>query len=324
VYDGYVWTRPDFSVALTPQLGNGVSTGYPIDAGSAIVYTLNIAKAGPASAGWFTPLNFNLSFNFTNGPLPNSSHISLNGTELLPPSYNTTVSGVTQAGWNGIVRIWSTQAVTQVKYLTGIDLITESSLGLAHGASSNYGFGSTVINPDYTLRSNSGKLVIRQSDSSSANLITLGIGNSIPGGGCTNVPVQTSILLGGTPQSWNSFFTSSSSTSVKVKQNTDQSVSLPLAASSTAFIGAGYTLRLTVGPKSCVNNIVHSLDIPLEIKPPAPTATPDKFVIIQGYANFRISRVDANDVWGYAISQMFERYEDLTVGLRPRLVPWYD
>jgi hypothetical protein len=325
VYDGYVWTRPDFSVALTPQSGNGVSTGYPIDAGSAIVYTLNIAKAGPASAGWLTPLDFNVNFDFTNDPLPADTHIALNGVELIGPSYATTINNVTAAGWTGTLSIWSTQAVTQVNYLSGLNVIAESSLGLSHGTSSNYGFGANAISVDYTVRSNSGKLIMRQGDSNSANLITLGIGSSFPGGqGCSNVPVQASVLLAGVPQVWGSFFTSPSSTNVDIKRDTDKAVNLGLNVNSSAFVNVGYTLRLSVGPMTCKGAPlpIHTMDIPFEIKLPAPNATPDKFVVIQGYATFRISRVDANDVWGYAISQIFNSYEELTVGLRPRLVPW--
>jgi len=325
VYDGYVWTRPDFSVALTPQSGNGVIAGYPIDASTAVAYTLNLAKAGPASAAWFTPLDFDVRFDFTNDPLPSDTHIALNGVELTGPNYATTINSVTAAGWNGTLSIWSTQAITQVNYLSGINVTAESSLGLSHGASSNYGFGANTIAADYTVRSNSGQLVMRQGDSYAVNLIALGIGSSFPNGqGCANVPVQASVLLGGVPQVWGSFFTTPSGTTVDIKQNTDKAINLGLSVSSTAFVNAGYTLRLTVGPKTCGGTTLpsHTVDVPFEIKLPAPTATPDKFVVIQGYAVFKISRVDANDVWGYAISQLFERYEDVTMGLRPRLVPW--
>src|SRR5574340_1578047 len=93
-----------------------------------------------------------------------------------------------------------------------------------------------------------------------------------------------------------------------------------------------YTLRITVGPASCEYNIgqtiynftlpAHSEDIPLTLLTAAPNATPKKFVFVQGYAVFRISCVDTNDVWGYAISTIYEHYEELHVGLRPRLVPW--
>lgn len=325
VYDGYVWTRPDFSVALTPQSGTGIRTGYPIDASSAVQYTLNLAKAGPASAAWFTPLDFDVLFDFTNGPLPEETHITLNGVELIGPDYATTINGVTSAGWSGTLAIWSTQAVTQVNYLSGINVVAESSLGLSHGASSNYGFGSNTIAADYTARSNSGQLIMRQGDSYAVNLISLGVGTAFPGGqGCSNVPVQASILLGGVPQVWGSFFSTASGTAVDIKNNTDKAINLGLSVQANAFVGADYTLRLSVGPKTCSGTTlpVHTVDVPVEIKLPAPTAAPDKFVVIQGYANFKISRVDANDVWGYAISELFERYEDLSLGLRPRLVPW--
>ncbi len=325
VYDGYVWTRPDFSVALTPAAGNGISTGYPTNAGTAVAYTLNIAKAGPASAAWFSPLDFNVQLDFTNDPLPADTHVAVNGVELSGPNYATTINNVTSTGWNGTVAIWSTQAVTQVNYLSGIDVIAESSLGLSHGASSSYGFGANTIAANYTARSNSGQLVMRQGSSYAVNLISLGIGAAFPGGqGCSNVPVQASVLLGGAPQVWGSFFSSPSGTTVDIKKNTDKAINLSLSVQSNAFVGTGYTLRLTVGPRTCSGTTlpVHIVDVPFEIKLPAPTATPDKFVVIQGYANFKISRVDANDVWGFAISQLFERYEDLTVGLRPRLVSW--
>ena len=159
--------------------------------------------------------------------------------------------------------------MTQVNYLSGLSVIAESSLGLSHGASSNYGFGANTISVDYTVRSNSGKLIMRQGDSNSANLITLGVGSSFPGGqGCSNVPVQGTVLLGGVPQVWGSFFTSPSSTNVDIKRNTDKAVNLGLNVNSGAFVSDGYTLRLTVGPKTCGGTPlpIHTVDIPFEIR----------------------------------------------------------
>jgi len=104
--------------------------------------------------------------------VPPDTHVTLNGTELTAPDYAYSVpSGVTEAGWTGALRIWSTQAVTQVQYLSGLNLIAESSVGLTHGASSNFGFG--MISLDYAGRTNSGKLVVRQGGGATANLITL-------------------------------------------------------------------------------------------------------------------------------------------------------
>jgi hypothetical protein len=81
-------------------------------------------------------------------------------------------------------------------------------------------------------------------------------------------------------------------------------------------------IRLTVNSCTGLTIPPHSVDVPLSIEIPAPNATPNRFVFIQGYAVFRISRVDANDVWGYAISPLLQSYEDIRVGLRPRLIPW--
>jgi hypothetical protein len=189
-----------------------------------------------------------------------------------------------------------------------------------------FGFwnGANII-ADYTARSTDGKLFVRQGGSYQADLTAYGIGENFPGGGgCGNVPVVGSLLLGGTPQSWSAFFTSPQNTTIDIKEDIEKTVSFPLSVDANAFIGNGYVLRLTVGPQSCGGQTVpqHTVDIPLEIQPPAPNATPDKFVIIQGYANFRISRSDANDVWAYAISPLYEKFEDISYGLRGRLVPW--
>jgi hypothetical protein len=332
VYDGFVWSRPDFLLTFKPQSGRGIVTGYPSDSTSAVAYNLRIDKAGPASAGWFAPQNFNLKFVFNNGSLPAGSHVTIDGVELTGPDYAHTVNNVSSTGWGGVVRIWNTEAITIAQYLTGINIIAESNLGQVHGPDPSvsqyvqFGFwNGTNINADYTARSNDGKLFVRQGGNYQANLVAHGIGADFPGGaGCGNVPVVGSLLQGGAPQNWNSYFSSSPNATIDIKANTDKSINLPLNVNVGALVGNTYVLRLTVGPKSCSGETVpvHTVDVPLEVQPPAPNATPDKFVVIQGYAVFRISRSDANDVWAYAISPLYESYEDIYVGLRPRLVPW--
>ena len=324
VYDGYVWTTPDFEVTLTPNAGNGITSGYPMDAGSAVAYTLAVAKAGPQP--WFGAVDFSLTLNFANTPVPPGTQVTLDGNPLTP-GVPYAVTGVIQTGWNGTLRIWSTEAVTQVRYLSGLNLIADSSLGSTRGTSSNFGFGALLGN-DYSARTNSGRLVVRQGDSASANLITYGAGASFPnsGQGCS-ANVQADILLGGAPLPWSTYFSSGQTASVRIRQAADRSLNFALSANAGAPVGSGYTLRLTVPSQICsggggVSIVARSVDIPLTILPPAPNATPDRFVFIQGYAVFRISRVDANDVWGYAISPLYPDYNDITVGLQPRLVPW--
>jgi hypothetical protein len=319
IYDGFVWSTPDYAVTLTPESDNGIIAGYPIDSGTAVAYTIDIAQAGPQP--WFGALNFDLSLAFNNTPLPPGTQVTLNGNPLTPGTPYT-VNGVTQTGWNGTLRIWSSEAITQVQYLSGLNLIVDSNLGLPRGASSNFGFGPVNSN-DYAVRSSDGRLFVRQGNSISASLITFSTGASFPnnGQGCS-APVHADILLNSTLLPWGTYFSSAPDSTVNIRRNQDKSLSLALNALATAPVGS-YTLRLTVNsPCNSTGIPSHSLDIPLVIQPPAPNATPNKFVFIQGYAVFRISRVDANDVWGYAISSLYQSYEDIRIGLRPRLVPW--
>lgn len=343
VYDGFVWTRPDFMVTFNPQSASntGVVMGYPSDVGSAVAYDLRIDKAGPASAGWYTTQNFNLKFVFNNGlPPQGQTHVTIDGVELTNsgPEYTYSVPNVSSAGWGGVVRIWNTEAITIGQYLTGINIIAESGLGQVHGpdpsASQYVQFGfwnGSNIAIDYTAYSNSGKLYVRQGGSYQVSLTADGVGASFPTTGssknkCKDVPVAASILSGGAPQAWASYFSSPANTIIDIDKTTEKTVNLALQVQPGALIGTGYVLRLKVGEgtQNCNGFDVptHSVDIPLDVQPPAPNATPDKFVVVQGYAVFRVSRSDANDVWAYAISPLYEKYEDITYGLHGRLVPW--
>ena len=325
VYDGFVWTAPDFVVGLQPtNASNGIASVSPTSDASAVAYNVTIGKAGAASEHWFSPLSFNLIFDFTNDPVPPGMHVTLNGTELTASNYAYSVNNVTEAGWNGTLHIWSTEAITQVQYLSGLDLIADSNLGLARAKSSNFGFGPGAITADYAARSNSGRLVIRQGSSATANLVVFGVGTGLPSQ-CQNVPVRANIVAAGTPLDWGLYFSSSQTDDVTLRRQADQSMNLALNARDDAYTGS-YVLQLSVGSAAytCNGTIlpIHTVEIPLQILPPAPNATPSKFVFIQGYAVFRISRVDANDVWGYAISPLYPHYEDIHIGLRARLVPW--
>ena len=319
VYDGFVWATPDYAVTLTPQSGNGIIPGYPVDSATAVAYTVNIAQAGPQA--WFGMLNFDLTLSLNNSPAPPATQVTLDGIPVTLGSPYT-VLNVPSSGWNGTLRIWSTEAVTQVQYLSGLNLIADSSLGLAHGAASNFGFGS-ILNNDYSVRSSDGRLVVQQGSSVTANLITFSAGSAFPnsGQGCS-APVHADLLLNSTVLPWGTYFSSAQDSTVRIRRNQDKSLGLALNALASAPVGS-YTLRLTVNSPCGGTSIPsRSVSIPLTIRLPAPTATPNKFVFIQGYAVFRISRMDANDVWGYAIGPLYARYEDIRVGLRPRLIPW--
>jgi hypothetical protein len=346
VYDGYVWQRPDFAVTFKPVAGSGISsnctseTNCPSTESTAISYTIGIDKAGPASAGWYSSFDFVGQLTFNNGPLPTGSHVSLDGVELTSSdsiNYSFSQDGVTAAGWSGVIRVWSTEAFTVSQFLSGINVnVTSVSQGQSHGPDQSapynsqyaqFGFwnGGNIV-ADHTAYSYAGDLFVRQEGDYDAGLTAYGVGASFPGGsGCTNVPVAGSVFLGGAAQPWSTYFSSSQNRTIDIKRNTERTITFPLTVQPTApTLPGGYTLRLTVGPKTCGGQTVpaHTVDIPFDVGPPAPTATPDKFVVIQGYAVFRITQSDANDVWAYAISPLYPVYEDITYGLRARLVPW--
>lgn len=334
VYDGYVWTTPNFKIVITPLANNGIAGSQPLDEGAAVAYTVAVVNTSPASAHWYSPIDLTFNFDFTNKPVPPGTNMTMDGNPVTGGTY--TQNGVTEAGWSGTLRIWSAQLITPSLYLSGLNLFTDSSLR-TRGASTNYGFGyvlGSTPDDDFALRNGPGdsgnypgKLVVRVNQSAQAVVATFGTATFPIGNPCkqkvSNVPVHADLLLSGAPQAWGSYFLSSQDMNVDIAQGALKVVNFTLNPNPGAFLGS-YTLRIAVGPGSCGTTSlgVRTMDVPLDILEAAPNATPDKFVYIQGYAVFRISCVDTNDVWGYAISSLYESYEDVRIGLRPRLVPW--
>ena len=329
IYDGYVWSTPDYKITVTPRPANpnGIAAVYPNNSLTAVTYDLNISRDGAANAAWFTPLYFDLLFRFSESSLPAGTQVVLTGPDGTPqtltgPDYPYAIFGVQEAlGWNGTLSIYSTSAgalVTETnRYLSGLSVYAESTTGLTRGAASNYGFGA--IGADYALSTSGGVLVVRQDANATVYLTSFG-GPGVPAGNtCRNLNATAALMSGGSTLPWNFYFSSSSTYRVTIKRNDYSGGSLSLAALASAPQG-NYVLRLTVPATSC--GPARSVDIPLTILPPAPVATPNKFVYVQGYAAFRISYMDANDVKGYAISRIYMSPYELQYGLRPRLVPW--
>ncbi len=341
VYDGYVWTRPTFGATLTPiNTTNGIASTRPVDTSTAVQYNLNIGCPSPCPTGWFSSMQFSVAFDFTNKPggsLPPGMQMDLNGVTVTPGVPYTIPSIVPQSGTNFTLRVWNTATITDVaRYLTGLNATVQSvQTGVVHGTSSNFGFG-TVGPVDFTLRSNHGLLEVHQGDTSAVNPVTYGAGASIPGSGCKNVQMSAQILVGGTPAIWGTYFSSPSSISVNIRQNTNNTyntINFPLVIQSgapTNTFDPPYTLRITTGgvSQNCGTLPIHIEDISLKIFTPQPGGTPDKFVFVQGYAVFQVTRYDPpgsgnpNTVFAKAVSPLYWSYSDITTGLRPRLVPW--
>ncbi len=326
IYDGFVWSTPDFEVTLTPTSDpDGIISGYPDSAATAVTYDVKIERAGPASAQWLTSLNFGLAFDFSEATLPPGTHVLLNGTTELMPNLTYSVTNIVEStGWSGTLTVYSESAgpspITQtVQYLSGLNLIADSSSGLSRGVSTNYGFGP--IAADYTVRTENGRVVARQEGSATVKLLTYGTGSVFPGGSGCNASYSAKLLLGGTQTelAWSAYFSSSPTENVRIK-NTLVTDNFNMNVLATTPSTGSFTLRLTVAASAC--GPAHSVDIPLQILPPAAIATPDKYVNIQGYAVFRISYMDSNDVLGYAVSPLYDSFAKIRFGLSARLVPW--
>jgi hypothetical protein len=83
--------------------------------------------------------------------------------------------------------------------------------------------------------------------------------------------------------------------------------------------GIPYTVRFTVGPAAGQS---HTVDVIVNVHTPRPGGTPTKFVIVQGFAPFRVSYVDANTIGAYAIGPIVPDLTDAITGLQARLVLW--
>jgi hypothetical protein len=344
VYDGNVWDTPDFNVSLTPNSGSidGVATTVrPEDPATAVSYTVNIAKNG--SANWSTPLSFDLYFKLSETNGSSGIQMRINSTDLaLTPAngYRYTTPPVNQGtGWAGTLYVWTTDSITDTpSYLSGLNVVAINSQGRDKGTSSHFGFGSYNA-PNFTVRSgkspssSNGILTIRQGESAKPVelLTTYGWGaNGGTSGGpnCPNATVTPDVYLtdGATMQTWTNFFPAGDRTGVTIDVDTTPaskrenylSNSYTLHANPLAPQGS-YILRFSV---TC-SGVTHSVDVPLTIAPPpSGSSTPTNFVVFQGYAIFRIINMDANTVWGRAISPLYQSLSQITYGLQPRLVPW--
>ena len=100
------------------------------------------------------------------------------------------------------------------------------------------------------------------------------------------------------------------------------SVNRTLTINSGTLAPGQYDLVVrATGTNGAGQPVTHLLPISLAV---ATAGTSDDYVDIIGFAVFRISAVDANTVWGYAISSMKADMNDpaLRRGQVARLVPW--
>jgi hypothetical protein len=104
---------------------------------------------------------------------------------------------------------------------------------------------------------------------------------------------------------------------VNVRSNTNF---IDVAVEPTATAGRSYYVRFPIS----YSGKTHWIWYYLSLKPPTSSAKSlNQYVYAIGYANFEITKIDANDIFGRAVSGLL-RPGDVIAGMQPRLVPWED
>ncbi len=161
-----------------------------------------------------------------------------------------------------------------------------------------------------------GELVVQQNNSLSG-ITVLSYGASSVTQVCS-VAGTANVMLNGTQQPWSSFFSPGQTVNVGISPNQNTSNTFGVTALANALTG-DYTLEVAVPASAC--GPAHTVDMPITIVAPQ-SKTTNNYIIVQGYALFRISKTDANDVFGYAVSPLYTDYSLLPAGTQSRLVPW--
>ena len=98
---------------------------------------------------------------------------------------------------------------------------------------------------------------------------------------------------------------------------------LTIDTSNTADTGREYYIRIPLSYTASGKTYTHYVWYYISVRTPLSSASGiGKFVYALGYANFVITDIDSNNIWGRAISGLARDPSELISGLQPRLVPW--
>jgi hypothetical protein len=106
---------------------------------------------------------------------------------------------------------------------------------------------------------------------------------------------------------------------IRIRDGTDSNSTFTLKVKDDPSVVGTHLVQLTIRPGQPPS---HSVIVAVNVYPPTPGGEPKRFVIVEGFAPFRVSYKDANTIGAYAIGPISERVEDLISGLNPRLLPW--
>jgi len=301
VYSGYIWDVPDLEMSIEPVVGwiSPTITGTI----EIVTYTVTLEKVGPSP--WEANANFALQASFmeqggTYGVI--SPTVAFSQNPVILPQWQPSAS-VTMT-----VSAFITDTNFLSDYLSALTVGTEAiGLGLKRWASTNFRYGD--IGPDFTLYASALEFNVPQGGSLDIPLTTRGFG-------CADG--KTSLSANSVGYAWETVFTSGQSGKIKVLDGKDSNSTFTLKVKDDAIPG-WHTVRLIADP-TCAP--AHHVDIAVYVYTPTPGGEPKRFVIVEGFAPFRVSYVDANTIGAYAIGPIVQDLTQLISGLNPRLLPW--
>jgi hypothetical protein len=305
VYSGYVWSVPDLSLTIEPS----VNPGDPVFPSliAPVTYTVTLEKSGPSP--WDEDALFQLTSGFMEQPAdPITPTISFSSNPvILPRGQNSTSVEMV---------VYATNPMTTTSYLSALTVkaAEQTGVGVRRWASTNFRYGDP--GSDFTLSTTAGQLNVPQDGTVDIYLTTTSFG----GFDEKKVPVSANIVApAGTV--WGTVFTSGQDDTIKrINGVSEDRFTLKVRPDAPASDpGIPYTVRFTVGPAAGPQ---HSVDVIVNVHTPRPGGTPTNFVIVQGFAPFRVSYVDANTIGAYAIGPIVPDLTDAITGLQARLVSW--
>lgn len=309
VYSGFVWEIPDLEMTIDPAV-NPDDPAFPSES-NPVTYTLVLEKSGPSP--WDEDANFLLSWEFME---------KAGAYHVITPTVRFSQNPVILPRGADMVSVdmsvYATNAITDTSYLSALTLKAQeqTGLGVRRWASTNFRYGG--VGSDFTVYAREGEVNVPQDGTVDIYFTTTAFG----GFDEKKVPVHADILWpGGTL--WGTVFASSPDYIItRIRNDWESRFTLKVKPDAPASeMGIPYTVRLTVGPAGAGGR-EHSVDLVVNVHTPRPGGAPTKFVIVQGFAPFRVSFVDANTIGAYAIGPMVSDLSELTLGLQPRLVAW--
>ncbi|MDH4208084.1 MAG: hypothetical protein OEV76_04345, partial [Anaerolineae bacterium] len=306
VYSGYVWSIPDLTVTIAPSL-NPDDPVFP-SASTPVTYTVTLEKSGPSP--WDEDAVFQLTSKFIEDPadpITPTVEFSPSSVVILPTAANSASVDMV---------VYAANPITTTSYLSALTVKAAEQIGtgIRRWASTSFRYGSPGA--DFTLYAREGQVNVPQDGTVDIFLTTTAFG----GLDQNKVPIHADIVApAGTL--WGTVFASDQNDEIKrIRDISEDRFVLKVRPDAPASEpGIPYTVRFTVGPAA---GRQHSVDVVVSVHTPRPGGTPTSFVIVQGFAPFRVSYVDANTIGAYAIGPVVPDLRDAVTGLQARLVAW--